>query len=100
MSEPAKTPKFSEFLKALAPSLIAMLTKIILENVGGFQLFIMKIVLKYGGRAAIIAINKAIDDHDRAVAQAAVTADYNKVVADPNATQEERKDAAGNFLNG
>lgn len=66
-------------------SWIAPLLKILLEDIIG---------------AGVKAVQNWNDARKQAALEKQQGADYQKVVDDPNATREQRKDAEGNVLNG
>jgi len=98
MSEPVKSP-FLTFIKELVPVLVAQLTLAITTNLGGFQVFIVRSILKYGGRALMSALNEAIFQHDRKVEQDAAEKEYMAVVNDPTATEQQRGEAYSRYFN-
>ena len=98
MIEPAKSP-WSTFVNAIMPMVLDMVAKSILRNVGGFKLFVLKLVIKYGRRELIEAVQEIMHNLDEAAKNSKATKEYNEIVEKPDASREERKDAEGDFFN-
>jgi len=76
-------------LKAFTPLIIQELTKAIAKNVGGFQFWLVRLLIKYGGRQLIEAINEGIRKSDREEAQKKAYEELEKAKQNPASTPEE-----------
>jgi hypothetical protein len=94
-----KPTAFGKFLREMAPVALQIITQMLLQNVAGFQAFILRIVLKYGGRAALNAINEIVFQHDRKAEQEAAKAEKDKVVSNPDSTPEQVGEAYEDYYN-
>lgn len=98
--EPAKPSFWTTFVKTVMPLVLDFCAKMILRNVGGFKLFILKIVIKYGRRELVEAVSKIMHDLDEAKKNAEIVKKYNEAIQKPGQTVEEREKAEGDYLNG
>ena len=94
-----KPTALGTMIKELAPVAVQIVTQMLLQNVLGFKGFVLKIILKYGGRRVLDAINEAVYQHDRAEEQKAAKAEKNKVVNDPNSTPDQVGEAYEDYYN-
>lgn len=76
-----------------------MIAQMLLKNIGGFKFWILKVILKYGGRAVIEAISEALFQHDRSVQQEEAKKKLEEVKADPTKTDQEIGDAYEDYYN-
>lgn len=88
-----------KMLQALTPILIQELIKAAALNVGGFQLWIAKILFKYGGKQVLKALKDLQFYVDREDAQDEAQKEFDKIKADPNTTPEQLGEAYEKYYN-
>lgn len=98
MSKDLKTV-IMEIGKAVLVAVLPYLASAVVKNIGGFQAWLIRIIIKYGGREAIAVIDNAIRYHDREVAQAKAKEELDKVKLDPNSTPEQIGKAYEDYFN-
>lgn len=96
---PVKETLISKLAKALAPQAMSLVAQAVLKNLGGFQLFVAKLIIKYGGRQLIEALNTALANHDRQVAQEAANKIREEVKQNPNSTPDDIGHANQDYFN-
>lgn len=88
-----------KLLEAITPIFIQQLLKTAAGSIGGFQLFIAKMLIKYGGKQLAAYLKDLHAFVERAEKQAEAKKELDTIKSNPNTTPEQLGEAYERFYN-